>query len=295
MDTVTPLIFDRGAVKRNRCRSARYGAEANFLFEDVAQRLADRRLDIQRRFKTAALIGGRGLLSPEDLHCETLLHVDSCAALLPNQIRSSSSAVVCDEEALALSEGKFDVIFSMLSLHSVNDLPGALIQINRALKPDGFFMGVVFAAGTLDTLKQAFLQADLSVTGTVKPRIAPFLDVRDAGGLLQRAGFQMPVADSETITVNYSSPLSILSDLRHMGEANALSKRNKSMLGKATLGACLAELDRQRNNAGKIPIAFNLAFMTGWAPGPDQPRPLRPGSAKARLADALGTQETKLN
>ncbi|MEM9878728.1 MAG: methyltransferase domain-containing protein [Pseudomonadota bacterium] len=290
MDQSTPLIFDRRAVKRNRARSARAGNQANFLFEDVAKRLIDRRFDVKRAFDTVAVIGGRGLISAAALDCTALLHLDPCADLLPGGV-----AAVCDEEALALREGCFDAVFSLLHLHSVNDLPGALIQINRALKPDGLFMGAVFAAGTADTLKQAFLQADLDTTGTVKPRIAPLLDVRDAGGLLQRAGFQMPVADTETVTVNYRKALSCFTDLRHMGEANALTQRSKSLLGKATLAACLAQLEGRRNTAGKIPIAFNIAFMTGWAPGPNQPRPLRPGSAKARLADALGTTETPLH
>lgn len=288
MTDAAPLIFDRMAVKRNRARSARYGADANFLFADVAQRLAERRFDISRPLETAALLGGRGLLSAKDLGCTALISIDSAPGLL------SGACAVCDEEALALAEGKFDAIFSLLTLHTVNDLPGALIQINRALKPDGVFIGAVFAAGTLEPLKQAFLNADVETTGGVRPRIAPFLDVRDAGGLLQRAGFQMPVADTESVVVNYSQPLSLLRDLRMMGEANALTQRSKAALGKATLGHCLGALEAQRSASGKIPIRFEIAFMTGWAPGPNQPRPLRPGSAKTKLADVLGTTETPL-
>lgn len=288
MTVAAPLIFDRMAVKRNRARSVRYGADANFLFTDVAQRLAERRFDISRPLETAALLGGRGLLTAKDLGCTTLLNMDSVAGLL------SGTSAVCDEEALALAEGKFDAVFSLLTLHTVNDLPGALIQINRALKPDGVFIGAVFAAGTLEPLKRAFLNADMETTGGVRPRIAPFLDVRDAGGLLQRAGFQMPVADTESVVVNYSQPLSLLRDLRMMGEANALTQRSKAALGKATLGHCLGALEAQRSASGKIPIGFEIAFMTGWAPGPNQPRPLRPGSAKTKLADALGRTETPL-
>lgn len=286
--TEAPLIFDRDAVKRNRARSARYGADANFLFEDVAGRLAERRFDINRRFETAAIIGGRGLLSAADLGCETLLELDSASGLLPR------GGAVCDEEALALAEGRFDAVFSLLTLHNVNDLPGALIQMNRALKPDGFFTAAVFAAGSVSGLKDAFLNADIATTGGARPRVAPLLDVRDAGGLLQRAGFQMPVADVETITVTYSEPLRLLTDLRMMGEASALTQRNRKMLAKATLGQCIAGLESQRSASGKVPATFQIAFMTGWAPGPDQPRPLRPGSAKTALADALGTTETKL-
>lgn len=286
--TDAPLIFDRDAVKRNRARSARYGAEANFLFEDVALRLAERRFDINRALGHAAMIGGRGILSAADLRCKKLLEIDSAIGLLPR------GGAVCDEEALALPDATFDAIFSLLTLHNVNDLPGALIQINRALKPDGFFTAAVFAVGTLGGLKEAFLNADIETTGGARPRVAPLLDVRDAGGLLQRAGFQMPVADVETITVTYSEPLRLLTDLRMMGETSALTQRSKQMLGKKTLGHCLAGLESQRQSNGKIPVSFEIAFMTGWAPGPDQPRPLRPGSAKTKLADALGTKETAL-
>lgn len=290
MTDTAPLIFDRLAVKRNRTRSARYGADATFLHCDVANRLAERRFDINRDLETVAIIGGRGLLSAADLGCKALLNIDSSSGLLPHTF-----GAVCDEEALALAEGKFDAIFSLLHLHAVNDLPGALIQINRALKPDGVFIAAVFAAGTLGGLKQAFLEADLETTGGARPRVAPFLDVRDAGGLLQRAGFQMPVADTERITVTYAQPLRLMQDLRMMGEASALTQRSKASLAKSTLGHCLSALEAQRSQNGKIPVNFEIGFMTGWAPGPNQPRPLRPGSAKNRLADALGAKEMPLS
>lgn len=288
MTIAPPLIFDRAAVKRNRMRSARHGAQANFLFEDVASRLAERRFDINRPLDQAAILGGRGLLTVEDLGVGTLLDLDSAALLLPG------GGAVCDEEALPLAEGRFDAVFSLLNLHTVNDLPGTLIQINRALKPDGIFIAAMFAAGTLNSLKNALLVADLETSGGAHPRVAPFVDVRDAGGLLQRAGFQMPVADTETITVNYSDPLRLFEDLRMMGETNVLIERARTFLSRTALAKCIEALEETRSPAGKIPIAFEVAFLTGWAPGPNQPRPLRPGSAKTRLAEALGTNETRL-
>ncbi|MEO0412704.1 MAG: methyltransferase domain-containing protein [Pseudomonadota bacterium] len=286
--TTANRIFDAAAVRRNRQRSSSMDKGALFLHQSAAESLIERRRDIARDLPEAAIHGGRGLVRREDLRVERLLELDSAPGLVPGD------GCVCEPDFLPLKDGAFDAVFSLLSLHTVNDLPGSLIQINRALKPDGIFMAALFSIGTLEPVRSAFLAADSETTGGASPRVAPFVDVRDAGALLQRAGFVMPVADTEDVVVRYSSPLSLMSDLRAMGEANALTERSRRLLRRDTLGHALATLEALRDADGKIPVQFCLTFMTGWAPGPDQPKPLAPGSAKTRLADALGTTETKL-
>lgn len=286
--TTANRIFDPVAVVRNRQRSSAMGQDALFLHQNAAQSLVERRLDIARDIAKAALLGGRGLLTARDLRVDTLLELDSAPGLVPN------GGCICEPDLLPLKDGAFDALFSLLNLHSIDDLPGCLIQMNRALKPDGIFMAALFSIGTLEPVRTAFLAADSETTGGASPRVSPFVDVRDAGALLQRAGFVMPVADTEDVVVRYSNPLSLMSDLRAMGEANALAERSRRFLRRDTLGHALTALEAQREDDGKIPIRFCITFMTGWAPGPDQPKPLAPGSAKTRLADALGTTETKL-
>jgi SAM-dependent methyltransferase len=198
-------------------------------------------------------------------------------------------------ETLPFRDGAFDLIASALSLQLVNDLPGALIQIRRALRPDGLFLGAVLGGATLQELREAFLQAELELEGGISPRVAPMADIREFGGLLQRAGFALPVVDSDLLTVTYVSPLALMRDLRAMGAGNALSERRKTPLRRATLLRA-AELYAERYPAagGRVRASFEIIHLSGWSPHEGQQKPLRPGSAKSRLADALGVKEHRL-
>ena len=179
-------------------------------------------------------------------------------------------------------------MLSCLSLHWVNDLPGALIQVRRALKPDGLFLGAMFGGETLQELRQSLLAGEAETTGGASPRVSPFADVRDAGDLLSRAGFTMPVADIERITVSFDHPLKLMRDLRQMGENNALLGRQKGFTRKDTLKVATEHyFEHFSNEEGRILATFQIIYLTGWAPGPNQPKPLKPGSGKVSLKDAL--------
>jgi SAM-dependent methyltransferase len=200
--------------------------------------------------------------------------------------------VVADEEFLPFAEGTFDLVLSLLSLHWVNDLPGALLQAHRALKPDGLFLAAMLGGETLYELRACLLQAEGDIAGGVSPRVSPVAELRDVAGLMQRAGFALPVADADTVTVNYKNPLRLLTDLRAMGESNALIERSRAPLRRDVLMRAL-ELysDRFGYADGRVPATFQVIYLTGWRPHGSQPQPLRPGSAAARLAEALETEE----
>jgi SAM-dependent methyltransferase len=201
--------------------------------------------------------------------------------------------VGADEELLPFGDGVLDLVVSALALHHVNDLPGTLAQIRRALKPDGLLLAAMLGGETLRELREAFLVAEAEVEGGASPRVAPFADIRDLGGLLQRAGFALPVADAETVTVTYATPLDLMRELRRMGATNALVARRRTPLKRATLLRA-AEVYIERFGAdGRAPATFEIATLTGWVPHESQQKPLRPGSATVRLADALGTTERK--
>jgi SAM-dependent methyltransferase len=201
-------------------------------------------------------------------------------------------AVVGDEERLPFAGERFDLAASLLALQSVNDLPGALVQIRRALKPDGLFIGCLLGGSTLSELRQAFTQAEAEVEGGASPRVALFADVRDLGGLLQRAGFALPVADSEVVRVRYGDPFALLRDLRAMGLTNPLQDRRRTPLRRATLlRAAAIYAERFADPDGRLPATFELVWLSGWSPHESQQKPLRPGTARMRLADALGVKE----
>ncbi len=203
-----------------------------------------------------------------------------------------SGSILGDEERLPFSGERFDLAVSLLSLHSVNDLPGSLIQIRRALKPDGLFVGALLGGSTLTELRQALTQAESEVEGGVSPRVAPFADLRDIGGLLQRAGFALPVTDSDVVRVRYANAFALMRDLRQMGLTNALNDRRRTPLRRATLiRAAEIYAERFGEPDGRIPATFEIVWLSGWTPHESQQKPLRPGSAKVRLADALGVKE----
>jgi SAM-dependent methyltransferase len=194
---------------------------------------------------------------------------------------------VADEEFLPFADGSFDLIVSCLSLHWTNDLPGALVQARRALKPDGLFLAAILGGETLGELRRALIEAEVAETGGAGPRVSPFADVRDAGALLQRAGFALPVVDADTITVSYENALDLMRDLRGMGEANAIAERRKDFTRRSTLLRAAAIYEDMFADAGRMPATFQVVNLTAWAPHASQPKALKPGSAAHRLADAL--------
>jgi SAM-dependent methyltransferase len=201
-------------------------------------------------------------------------------------------AVAADEEALPFRDGSLDLIVSALALQFVNDLPGALVQIRRALKPDGLFLAAMIGGDSLAELREAFAQAESETEGGVSPRVAPFADLRDLGGLLQRAGFALPVTDVDRVIVRYPTPLQLMHDLRRMGAANALVERHRVPLRRATLRRTLEIYgERFADPDGRVRATFEIVWLSGWAPHESQQQPLKPGSAKTRLADALRTEE----
>ncbi len=297
-------VFDRHAVRRHRDRAARRLSSHDFLFREAAARLAERLDDVNRRFPLALEIGAHGGILGAELGerggIETMVRCD----LSPQMLRASSGKkagrrclkVASDEEYLPFAPATFDLVVSCLSLHWVNDLPGALIQARRCLKPDGLFMAALFGRDTLAELRNALLEAEVAESGGAGPRVSPFTDVRDAGALMQRAGFALPVVDSDTITVSYQSALDLMRDLRGMGEANAVAERRRSFTRRSTiLRAAAIYADRHADSSHRIPATFQVLTLTGWAPHSTQPKPLRPGSATQRLSVALNVPEISLS
>jgi SAM-dependent methyltransferase len=265
----TPRIFDRKIYALRRAR-----ASESFLAVDAAQAMAERIGGINRRFVRALNLNARA---------ETRAIFAPLAEEWVEALPGSA-----DEEALPFAPESFDLIVSVLSLQAVNDLPGALVQIRRALKPDGLFLAALFGGETLRELREAFAIGESETVGGVSPRVAPFADVRDLGGLLQRAGFALPVADLERTAVRYASFDNLVADLRALGETNALAERSKRILRRDTLAAALSHYKANHADAeGRIAATFDIVYLAGWAPHESQQKPLAPGSAKTRLADAL--------
>ncbi len=283
----SPVIFDRALIRRRRRRAAQLGA-ATFLLDRVAEELAERLAVVLRRFDLALDLG-----SPGEAVRSALARLESIGAL----VRASADGrghpfVATDEEMLPFREASFDIVVSALALQFVNDLPGTLVQIRRALKPDGLFLAAMLGGETLTELRQSFAAAESEVEGGISPRVAPFADLRDLGALLQRAGFALPVTDVDRLVVRYDTPFALMRDLRRMGATNALVARRRTPLRRATL-ARMAEIYAERfaDPDGRVRATFEVIWLSGWAPHPSQQQPLRPGTAEARLADALGTEE----
>lgn len=289
-----PAPFDRRALRAHRARAARHLPDHEFLFDEVADRLLDRLADIRRDFRAAAVLGGRGGGLAAALRARgTDLVISADPA--PEMAAAARAAhglatLAADEEWLPFGPGTLDLVVANLALHWVNDLPGALAQARRALKPDGLFLGAMFGSGTLQDLRLALMEAEIEAEGGASPRVSPFADVRDAGDLLARAGFALPVADVETIRVNFPDALALMRALGAMGESGTAHERRKGFSCRATLAGAAARYPRTAE--GRVEAAFEVIFLAGWAPGPGQQKPLRPGSAAARLADHLGTAET---
>jgi len=275
-------VFDRAAVRRHRERAAAgVGAVASIL-EDAADRLLDRLDDTTRRFGRALDLGGRGVVAAR-LRARGIETV--AFDLSPRMAaRAGAPAVAGDEEYLPFAPGSFDLVVANLSLHWVNDLPGALIQLRMALRPDGLFLASLPALGTLAELRAALMAAEAMLAGGASPRVSPFPDLRDAASLLQRAGFALPVADADEVVLAYRDPLALLRELRAAGEGNAVRLRDRRVPPRALFPAALAGLPVQD---GRVPATLRLAMLTGWAPAPGQPQPLPRGSGRIRLGDVL--------
>lgn len=278
-----PPLFDRDALALRRARAA--AAPATYLLDHAASDAAERLGAVLRRFETAVEVGALGTRL-RDLVAPT---VGRYVRLGPAE---ASPDVVAEAEALPLAPGCADLILSLLSLHWANDLPGALVQIRRALRPDGLFMVGLAGGATLTELRQAFALAESEVEGGLSPRVAPFVDVRDLGALLQRAGFALPVTDSETVTVRSDDVFRLIADLRAMGATNVLTERRRTPMRRATL-ARMAQIYQERfsDPDGRVRATFEIVWGSGWAPHDSQQKPLQPGSARMRLADALGVTE----
>jgi SAM-dependent methyltransferase len=281
------LVFDR-ALGRSRLRRALAGGYPDFLLQRAADDLGERLGAVLREFAVAADLGtALPVAAP-------VLAGRAGRLLRMAEAEGTQADLVGDLESLPFAAGSLDLAVSLLALHGVNDLPGALIQIKRALKPDGLFMGCLLGGRTLQELRQALLEAESETMGGVSPRVAPFADLRDLGSLLQRAGFALPVIDSEIVTVRYRDAFGLFRDLRAMGWANALVARRKTPLRRETLlRAAALYAERFADPDGRLPATFEFVWVSGWAPHESQQKPLRPGSAKARLADALGVPEIK--
>lgn len=289
MSTSPVQVFDRRLVRRRRERAAATLPTADFMVREVASRLAERLADIRRDFATALVLGGhRGLLAEAVRPFAGgghLVVADAAAAMLAG---SAGLPVVADEEALPFGADRFDLVVSGQVLHWVNDLPGTLAQLRYCLKPDGLLLAAMPGGETLSGLRAAFMDAELELEGGAGPRVSPFLDVRDAGQLLQRAGFALPVVDVDRIRVSYADPLAMLRDLRAMGETGALVDRRPEGLRRETLARAMAlYAERHADADGRVEAVAEVLFLTAWKPHPDQQKPLRRGSGKIDLAKTL--------
>jgi SAM-dependent methyltransferase len=285
-----PQIFDRSLL-RTRQQRARAAGPATFLLDRVAGDLAERLSAVRRHFAIAVDIG-----TPTDAVRQALAASGKVTTIIGAEFAAARERsfldVRADEETLPFADGSLDLVTSALALQFVNDLPGVLIQIRRALKPDGLFLAALVGGQSLAELREAIAAAESEVEGGVSPRVAPFADVREMGALLQRAGFALPVVDNERLVVRYDSAFALIHDLRRMGATNSLHERRRKPIRRATF-LRLAEIYGQRfaDADGRLRASFEIVWLSGWAPHENQQKPLKPGSAARRLADALGTTE----
>lgn len=290
------IVFDPSLVEMNRKRALRMGDhKALFLLDLAADELAERIGIVERHFEEAVeLHGATGVTAQRIMQTGKVGHVtriETDAAFVSKDL----SLKVAPLEQLPLEPGSVNLIVSPLNLHLTNDTPGTLIQIRRALKPDGLFLAAIPGSGTLQELRDVLLTTEAELTGGASPRVIPFADVRDVGALLQRAGFALPVTDAETYTVRYDSILPLMRDLRAMGMANPLAGRSRKPLTRRfIMRAAEIYAEKYSDPDGRIRATFSIIYVSGWAPHENQQKPLKPGSAKIRLADALKTAEIRL-
>jgi len=291
-----PRLFDRALHKKRLDRAASGFAQADFLHRRAAADLVERLEAIMRDFPRTVELSSRGgafgealRASPAGERVGLLVEADLSAAMLAGR---PGPRLALDEEQLPFAAGSLDLVVSTLGLHWTNDVVGALIQIRLALKPDGLFLGAFLGGQTLTELRQAMVAAEAEILGGAGSRVSPFAEISDAAALLQRAGFALPVADVDRVNVRYGDPVALMRDLRAMGETSVLADASGRPLTRGLLArACEIYAERFAEPDGRLPAMFEIITLTGWAPHPDQQQPLRPGSAKMRLADALGSRE----
>ena len=275
MSEARPPLFDFSAKQRAQKRADHLAGD-RFLDAAALEGLTDRLSAVTRRFERGLWIGGA----------------------MPDPIRPFAREWQCADfgaQEILEADGPFDLAVSLFSLQWINDLPGALIQVRRLLRPDGLFLAALMGAGTLTELREAFAQAEIQTRGGVSPRVSPFADVRDLGSLLQRTGFALPVADVERLVVRYRDLGALVKDLRAHGFTNVMSARSRQALRRDTLTALLAHYaGHHADPDGRLRARFETVYLTGWSPHESQQQPLKPGSAKTRLAEALGTTERRL-
>lgn len=286
-------VFDRQLLRRRRDRASGRIHQFDFLLSEVADQIMDRLSVIQKSFPLMLDLGSaHGVLTEKIRQREgtrNVVAMDLSASMIR---QSGGMGVVADEEFFPFRHESLDAIVSNLHLHWVNDLPGAFLQIKNALKPDGLFLAALLGGESLTELRQCLMEAELAVTGGASPRVSPFADSQDIGALLQRAGFALPVVDSETLTVYYSHPFKLMHDLRGMGGSNAvLSRLMKPTRRQVLMEAARIYQEKFGNAEAHVPATFHVIHLIGWAPHGRQQQPLKPGSAKHRLAEALKTVE----
>jgi NADH dehydrogenase [ubiquinone] 1 alpha subcomplex assembly factor 5 len=289
-------IFDRALLTARRNRAVPSAEEHDFLLERVADDLSERLAIVQRRFPLALDLGAHhGILARRLAaapNVGSVIAYDPAKRLLA---KAPAPRVAGDLEALPFAPASFGLVVSGLALHLVDDLPGALVQICRILKPDGLLLAALLGGATLRELREAWLLAEDEVLGGASPRVAPFADVRDLGGLLQRAGFALPVVDSDTVVVTYADPLALMREVKAMGMSNMLADRSRKPVTRRLLfRAAGIYAERFGQPDGRVPATFEILTLTAWAPHASQQQPLAPGSARTRLSDALGVPERKL-
>jgi SAM-dependent methyltransferase len=284
---MTPLLFDRSLLRVRRERARSLGP-ATFLLDRAATELGERLSAVLRSFDIAADVG-----TPTDAVRRVLAASGKVRTIIAadfgaNRLDKSFLRVASDEEALPFADASLDLAVSALALQFVNDLPGALIQIRRALRPDGLFMAAMVGGDSLNELRMAFADAESEIEGGLSPRVAPFADVRELGALLQRAGFALPVTDVDRVVVRYRDAFALMHDLRRMGATNTLTERRRTPLRRATL-LRMAQIygERFADADGRIRATFDVIWLSGWAPHESQQQPLKPGSAKASLEAAV--------
>ena len=280
-------VFDRCQILKHRSRKLPHiSKHPYFLMDWTMEQIMDRLSFIKKEFGVCAQIGCRGESLKNKIRGEKLYFTTDITS------NNYKPDILCDEEFLPFLPHSIDLVISSLNLHTVNDLPGCLLQIKNILKPDGLFMAAILGGETLKELRECLGETELEIYGGITPRVAPFTDKQQIGGLLQRAGFALPVVDSDIITVTYDSIFHLMRDLRMMGEGNAILERQRTFT-KKSLFFRAGEIYSQKyaSKDGRINASFEIIFMTGWSPHESQQKPLKPGSAQSRLSDILGTTE----
>lgn len=285
-------IFNRRLLKLRRENSAASFGSHDFLNLEITNRLLDNLGDIKRDFNIILNMNAHDAALKAHFKEDPLIIKQDLAHAMVKT--SPFLALQGDEEYLPFRNKSVDLVLSSLNLHWVNDLPGALIQILHSLKPDGLFLSALFGGETLYELRQSMLKADMDVLGGSIPHISPTMDIKDAGGLMQRAGFALPVVSTERITVTYRDPFALMKELKGMGENNVLSKGYKGLSSKKSMMK-MAEFYHAdfANSVGRIPATFDILYFQGWAPHESQQQPLKPGSASMALKDVLGKDPLK--